>query len=465
MRVRFWGTRGSFAKPGPSTLRYGGNTACVEVRAGDGTLLVFDCGTGAHGFGQSLMAQGPRPVRGHLLISHTHWDHIQGLPFFTPLFIPGNEWDIYAPGGGGKRLEETLSGQMEYEYFPINLGQLGATIRYHDLVEGVFQVGGVAVTASYLNHPALSLGYRLEVGGASVVYASDHEPHSRHQPDMEFLARVQGALGGGAAAVQPVHAEDRRHLEFLAGADLVIHDAQYTLQEYPTKIGWGHTPAERAVDFAVAADVRRLALFHHDPTRSDEALGQLVEVCRRRAADAGGTLEVFAAAEGQIVELPERAMATVAAATVAQTALIVSESGPADGEPPSVLIVDDDPDIVRLVEAALRPEKLRLLTALDGDEALAVALRERPDLVLLDWELPGRSGLDVCREIRRASDVALRNVPIVMITGHSGVEETESGFAAGVTDYLTKPFSPAHMRSRVRGWLLRARTGGTAVSR
>jgi phosphoribosyl 1,2-cyclic phosphodiesterase len=220
MRIRFWGTRGSLAKPGPSTIRYGGNTSCVEVRAADGTLIILDCGTGAHDLGRSLVASGERPIRGHLLLTHTHWDHIQGFPFFAPLFIPGNEWDVYAPLGLGQRLEDTLAGQMEYEYFPVTLGQLDATIRYHELTEGTFDLGTVQVTARYLNHPGLALGYRLEAGDVTVVYATDHEPHSRHQPDVT-----------GPATVLPVHREDQRHVEFLAGADLVIHDAQYTLED------------------------------------------------------------------------------------------------------------------------------------------------------------------------------------------------------------------------------------------
>jgi phosphoribosyl 1,2-cyclic phosphodiesterase len=128
MRVQFWGTRGSLAKPGPTTLRYGGNTACVEVRTADQTLVVLDCGTGAHGLGVALATSPEQPVRGHLLITHTHWDHIQGFPFFAPLFNRGNEWDIYAPGGLGQQLEATLAGQMEYTYFPITLAQCGATI-------------------------------------------------------------------------------------------------------------------------------------------------------------------------------------------------------------------------------------------------------------------------------------------------------------------------------------------------
>ena len=133
-------------------------------------------------------------MRGHLLITHTHWDHIQGFPFFVPLFVPGNEWDVYAPTGLGRRLEDTLAGQMEYAYFPVTLDQLGATIRYHEIVEGAFDVGSVRVVARYLNHPALALGYRLEAGGVSIVYATDHEPHAA--PD-------RGRPGGGRAPAGP----------------------------------------------------------------------------------------------------------------------------------------------------------------------------------------------------------------------------------------------------------------------
>src|SRR2546427_573869 len=165
MDVRFWGTRGSVAKPGPTTLRYGGNTSCVEVRGVDGTLIVLDCGTGAHGLGQALVSAGGPRCDGHLMITHTHWDHIQGFPFFAPLFIPGNTWDIYAPGALGQQLERTLAGQMEYNYFPVTLAQLGASIRFHDLAEGRFTVGAVRITTQYLNHPALALGYRLQSGG------------------------------------------------------------------------------------------------------------------------------------------------------------------------------------------------------------------------------------------------------------------------------------------------------------
>ena len=441
MDVRFWGTRGSLAKPGPTTLRYGGNTSCVEVRCDDGTLIVLDCGTGAHALGHSLLAAGAPHADGHLLITHTHWDHIQGFPFFAPLFLAGNTWDIYAPGTIGKQLEQTLAGQMEYDYFPVTLGQLGATIRFHDLAEGPFSIGSVRVTAQYLNHPALALGYRIESGGASVVYSVDHEPHTPNP--------------AGIPGEPPTHIEDRRHVDLLAGADLVIHDAQYTIAEYPQRTGWGHTPAEWAVDYGMAADARRLALFHHDPLRSDEALDALVETCRARAVAAGSALEVFAAAEGQVVQLAE-----------GRTGAQRPDHAPASGADPgshSVLIADDDPTIVQLLTLTLEPDGFRVVTAHDGPSALRRAALERPSLILLDWQMPGSDGIEVTRALRNHDDPALRDVPIVLITSQSGAENTAAGFAAGVTDYLTKPFRPAHVRARVQAWLQRQRGGASGA--
>jgi len=447
VRIRFWGTRGSLPKPGRTTLRYGGNTSCVEVRTAAGTLIVLDCGTGAHELGQALLETERHPLRGHLLISHTHWDHIQGFPFFAPLFTRDTEWDIYAPGGLGKRLEEILAGQMEYTYFPVTLEQLDATVRYHDLVEGAFEIEDVHVAARFLNHPALTLGYRLEVGGASLVYAVDHEPHAGHHTD-----------AGDPDRVRPVHQEDQRHIEFLGGADLVIHDATYTLDEYPKRVGWGHSPVEYAVDVAVAARARRLALFHHAPLRDDDAVDRLLAECRARAAARGSSLEIFAAAEGQVVELPERGRRDAGRSDDTARRLMVA-GGTGLGLK-TVLIVDDAPDIVTLLMRALDGEGFRLLSAEDGESALQIARAERPDLILLDWILPGRDGLEVCRALRAESDPKLRDVPVVLITAQTEPEHIAAGFAAGATDYLTKPFRVAHVRSRVRGWLLR--TSATA---
>ncbi|MGH2394683.1 MAG: MBL fold metallo-hydrolase, partial [Candidatus Limnocylindria bacterium] len=355
MLVRFWGTRGSLAKPGPTTVRYGGNTSCVEVRLADGTLIVLDCGTGAHGLGQALVGSGASPRRGHLLITHTHWDHIQGFPFFAPLFVPGNEWDLYAPGSGGRQLETTLAGQMEYTYFPMTLAQLDATIRFHDLVESRFAIASARIITQYLNHPALTLGYRLEADGVAVVYAVDHEPHGRGRPEAAGLTTR-------AADETPVHREDQRHVEFLAGADLVIHDAQYTAEEYPRHIGWGHSPAECAVDYALAAGARRLALFHHDPLRDDDAVDRLAGICRQRVAAAAGRLDVFAAAEGQVLELAAGGATTARPVSPEGTVAVASENS----EPPTILVADDDPTIVAILTATLRQDGFRVLTAGDG---------------------------------------------------------------------------------------------------
>jgi CheY-like chemotaxis protein/phosphoribosyl 1,2-cyclic phosphodiesterase len=415
------------------------------VRTADRTLVVLDCGTGAHGLGLALTASGEQPLRGHLLITHTHWDHIQGFPFFAPLFARGNEWHIYAPGGLGQQLEVTLAGQMEYTYFPITLAQCGAAIRFHDLSEGRFEIGELRVTARYLNHPALALGYRLEVDGAVLVYAVDHEPHTRDR------GGPAAADGSGTLA----HREDQRHVEWLAGADLVIHDAQYTLEEYPQRTNWGHTPAEWAVDYALAAGVKRLALFHHDPQRDDAALDRLEEVCRRRVGSR--RLDVFAAAEGQVVELSGPGLdGTRPHGGVVSAA----PAGAGSPEPATILIADDDPTIVRLLTLTLGPQGFRLVTAGDGETALRLARAERPALVLLDWQMPGADGIAVTRALRADADPDLRDVPIVLITSRSGGENTAVGFEAGVTDYLTKPFQPSHVRTRVRTWLLRRGSAG-----
>jgi CheY-like chemotaxis protein/phosphoribosyl 1,2-cyclic phosphodiesterase len=444
MLVRFWGTRGSLAKPGPGTVRYGGNTSCVEVRGGDGTLIVLDCGTGAHGLGQALVAAQAQPCNGHLLIGHTHWDHIQGFPFFAPLFVPGNRWDIYAPGAMGRALERTLSGQMEHTYFPVTLAQLGATIRYHDIAECTFAIGPVRVTAQYLNHPALTLGYRLEEEGNAVVYAVDHEPNAPNP----------AARGAGEPAR---HGEDQRHIDFLAGADLVIHDTQYTIAEYPQKTGWGHTPAEWAVDYAIAAGAKRLALTHHDPLRDDAGVDRVLELCRMRATGSG--LDVFAAAEGQEIRFAAKA-ASAAAAPPAMVPAAARVPAAAAGQP-TILVADDDAEIVRLIATVLEGEGYRVVSARDGESALRLARLERPALVLLDWEMPGADGVEVTRTLRDAADPALRDVAVVLITGRAGAENTAEGFAAGVTDYLTKPFRPAHLKARVQAWLQR-RPGGAA---
>jgi CheY-like chemotaxis protein len=439
MRVRFWGTRGSIPKPGKTTLRYGGNTSCVEVQADDGARLVLDCGTGARELGNHLVSSG-QVSNGYLLIGHTHWDHIQGFPFFSPLFMPDNVWEIYAPGGRVRQIEASLAGQMAYEYFPITLDAMQADVRLHDLTEGYFELGSICVTTHYLNHPALTLGYRIEVDGIILVYATDYEPHSLYP------------LNAAPAAI-PVHHEDRRHLRFIEGADLLIHDAQYVLGEFPDKAGWGHSPMERVVDYAMLAQVGQLALFHHDPDRHDEAIDQICQHAKQRVATTDSSLKIFAAAEGQCIELSTASSPSrPPRANVASALLSVAPRGTS-----TVLLVDDDPVMLELLQATLQAEEVRILTATDGESAIPLALRDPPNLIVLDMDLPGINGLAVCETIRQQSNPRLRDIPIVMLSGVM-LEEADliDAFSAGATDYLSKPFKPTLLRSRVRTWLTRA---------
>jgi phosphoribosyl 1,2-cyclic phosphodiesterase len=294
MRVGFWGTRGSIASPGAGTCRFGGNTSCVSVTTASHDVIILDCGTGARPLGLHLLAEMPRPVQASILLTHTHWDHIQGFPFFAPAFLPGNRFDIYAPAGGELSLEETLAGQMEYTYFPVALAQLPSSIAYHDLTEGAFPIGGARIEAQHLNHPAMTLGYRIECDGVSVAYLCDHEPFAGER-------WRSGPPSGGLESL--LHEGDRRHARFMAGADLVIHDAQYAPHEYPAKRNWGHSSFDYVVDLAATAGVRKLALTHHDPTRQDTDVDSIEREARAMAASRSIDLEVFAAYEGCEIEL------------------------------------------------------------------------------------------------------------------------------------------------------------------
>ena len=177
MKLRFWGTRGSIATPGPGTNHFGGNTSCIELTTPLGGTVVLDCGTGARLLGNQLLANREQPVDASILLTHTHWDHIQGFPFFAPLFVPGNRFRVYGPDEAHISLRDVLAGQMEHHYFPVELEQLSARITYQDLTEGRHEIDGLVVHARWMNHPSPTLGYRFEGDGASVAYLSDHEPH------------------------------------------------------------------------------------------------------------------------------------------------------------------------------------------------------------------------------------------------------------------------------------------------
>src|SRR5437868_6669307 len=278
-RVIFWGVRGSVPTPGPSTVRYGGNTSCVEMRTKSGAFFIFDSGTGIRELGLHLARQGGH-VAAHLLLCHTHWDHIHGFPFFTPAFVPGNRLSIYGARDLDRSLRDVLAGQMHYTYFPVPLGDLRADIDFTELEEGEIRIEDTLVRTHYLNHTAVCMGYRVEADGVVVAYVTDHEPY--------------GMTGDGLRGSY-VHGGDRRLIEFVRGVDLLIQDAQYTPEEYDEHRGWGHGSTDYVTDVAVQAGARRVALFHHGPTHADADIDRMVEYARRRAREVGSEIEIFGA--------------------------------------------------------------------------------------------------------------------------------------------------------------------------
>lgn len=424
MRIRFWGTRGSIATPGPSTVRYGGNTACVEVRSDAGTTLVLDCGTGARPLGAALVEEQPSPS-GAVLLGHTHWDHIQGLPFFEPLFRPGGRWELYGPRGLGASLAQTLAGQMQYQYFPVSVEQLGADVSYHDLVEGSFEVGDLVVRTQYLNHTALTLGYRIEGDGAVVCYLADHEP-------------FDSDLGAGGDLTSS--SEDGRHVGFMAGADVVIHDAQYDAEEYETRRGWGHSTVEYVVDAALAAGVPRTVLFHHDPGHDDDAIDALVERARRRAA---GRTSVTAAAEGDGLEARSAVPPARAGSSPGRSAAVA----PALEELASTIVVAvRDPVLRDQLLAAAEAERLTVVEASGGLER---GLHDGRAVLIVDLD----DGDGVLERLRTALDRATWPAPAVLAVTRSLRGLTAS--VPAVTDWLVWPASAGHVRTKLRAAVLR----------
>jgi CheY-like chemotaxis protein/phosphoribosyl 1,2-cyclic phosphodiesterase len=438
VKLHFWGTRGSIATPGPGTTHFGGNTSCVELTTADGVLLIFDCGTGVRCLAAELMAKGKRPIKANILLGHTHWDHIQGFPFFSPAFVAGNTAAIYGPEGSRGSLHEVLAGQMEFTYFPIELSQLPAAITYHDLTEGVHDIDGVRVTTQFLNHPAMTVGYRVESDGVVVVYLVDHEPFA------DELWRA-GAPPGRIDSI--LHEGDRRHARFMAGADLVIHDAQYTPEEYPSRKTWGHSAYDYVVQIAGAAGVRRLALTHHDPGHDDHFVADIERRARALAHSCGTALEVFCAYEGCELVLEQGSAAPSVVPAAPSQASVAQRSF-------HVLVVDDQPEMLTLIVHALRADKYTVTTATSGREALRSIGERMPDILVLDYKMEGMDGLDVMKSLR--ADALTRHLPVLMLTAMNDEPSTRAGFDAGVTDYVTKPFSVPQLTARVRACLARA---------
>lgn len=295
MKIRFWGVRGSIPSPGPKTVRYGGNTTCIEVRSDDGELIILDAGSGIFPLAQALLKE--LPVRAHVFITHTHWDHIHGLPFFIPFFIPGNSvrihgaYDVISSQG----IEQIMDVQMQYSYFPIREAELKACIEYQTLEIGeVVTIGDATVTNTLLNHPVIDFGYRVDCQGKSMFFTGDHEPW--------FNIYDEG--DEGYAEYQTMVDEKQQQMdEVVRGVDVLIMDCSYTAAEYPAKKGWGHSTFDYAIALARRAGVKKLVCTHHEPTRSDDELERVfAEVCRN-SQRLPGDPEILLSREGMELDL------------------------------------------------------------------------------------------------------------------------------------------------------------------
>jgi len=303
MKIKFWGVRGSTPCPGPDTVRTGGNTSCIELRYGnDDELIIIDAGSGIRLLGNHLMKTGTCPKNIRIFLTHTHSDHIMGLPYFTPIYIPGYKIDIYGPVTYEKEgLEKIISDQFSYRYFPVKHSELSADISYHDLQQTKLNFGDLSVATHYLNHPILTLGYRFEYGEKTITTIYDTEPFFNLFPeDPEDPLYDEFAATEGRLAAEEANAEIS---SFLAGSDILIHDSQYTDEELNKNYrGWGHSSFEGTVKTAGEQDVKKLFFFHHAMERTDDELDLLLETHKKTAAKHSG-LEVDIAREGHTEEL------------------------------------------------------------------------------------------------------------------------------------------------------------------
>ncbi|MBP7603666.1 MAG: MBL fold metallo-hydrolase [Spirochaetes bacterium] len=282
-KVTFWGVRGSIPVPGPTTVKYGGNTSCLEIRSDEGDWIIFDAGTGLRALGDSLDLSKKHEI--NLMISHPHWDHINGFPFFTPIYIPGNRVTVYGPSTFELTMEDVIAGQMKYSYFPVRTAELSADLRFRELREEEIRVGNYTVRTQMLNHPVTCLGYRVTYKGRVFIYLGDNEPYynvfNDSDPETEAVALQM----------------NERLVEFVRGADTLVADSQYVPAEYGSHKGWGHSHTHHVVNLALKAKVKHLFFFHHEPLRTDAELDRLVDHYRNKMIEKGFSLEIDAARE------------------------------------------------------------------------------------------------------------------------------------------------------------------------
>jgi phosphoribosyl 1,2-cyclic phosphodiesterase/CheY-like chemotaxis protein len=299
--LTFWGVRGSIPSPGPDTVRYGGNTTCLELRAGD-EIIILDAGTGLRPLGRKLLSEfNGQPLALTLLLTHTHWDHIQGLPFFQPVYQPQCRLRILGYEGARKGLVNVLSGQMESPYFPVLFDQLPGNIQIEELKDMEFTVGPVKVKAWFANHPGICVGYRVFTDDGSIAFFPDNEPYAR----LHHAAPTENADAGATATRAFAEAQEQRFVEFLRGTDVLVLDSQYDAREYQSHIGWGHGCVDSAVSLATKAGIKKLFLFHHDPDHDDTKLDAMLAHAHELVKAANSPLLVESAREGTVVQLAE----------------------------------------------------------------------------------------------------------------------------------------------------------------
>ena len=297
-RIKFWGVRGSIPIPGRSTVRYGGNTSCVEVRA-DGEIIVLDAGSGIRLLGLALDKEfGSRSMKLTLLITHTHWDHIQGLPFFSPVYNQKNLIRVLGYEGARAGLATILASQMETPFFPVSLRELPGHLAIEELREMEFQIGKVQVRSKFANHPGICVGYRLFTSSGSIAFFPDNEPYEQLKLQLASRDGISEHEARDFAA-----AERAKMVDFLQDCNVAILDSQYADDEYAKHIGWGHSSLSSVVALALDADVHKLLLFHHDPSHDDQVLDKMAECARALVRKSGKSLEVGPAREGAEISI------------------------------------------------------------------------------------------------------------------------------------------------------------------
>ena len=299
MQITFWGVRGSYPVPGAATVRYGGQTSCVEARSTRGDCVIVDAGTGMRALGNKLVREARGPQNYDVLLSHVHWDHIQGLPFFSPAYVPGTRIAVHALLTAADELQQVIGGITRHEFFPMPLEAVPANFAFHQVEPGVeFDLGAFHITPIALNHPFGSVGYRLDADGTSWAYVSDTAPFDKVLHKQHFLSGPEPLTDADRAALAAMREE---LVARLAGVDTVVYDTHFVPEEYERFPHYGHSTPDQALEICVEAKVRRLVLYHHAPSHSDEQMDQIAAKYRAAGLDAG--VEVVTSCEGMTLAI------------------------------------------------------------------------------------------------------------------------------------------------------------------